>query len=140
MMARILVVEDNSESLSALVKLLEINEFYVKGVDGYQSALEAAQQEHFDLLLIDIGLWDGDGCDLFGDLKRKHHLDGIAVTGYGQPDDVQRCLDAGFKSHILKPISLPKLLESIADVLNERTRRVDRESTMQVAASESFPA
>jgi CheY-like chemotaxis protein len=120
MAPKILVVEDDRESLSAYVRLLQIQGHYVvRGVDGYQSAAEAMEHEEFDLLVSDIGLWDGDGCDLFQDLRRKHHIKGIAVSGYDQPEDVQRCLDAGFACHIVKPVSLSSLLDTITQTLHK---------------------
>jgi CheY-like chemotaxis protein len=122
MAKRILVVDDDQQTLSAFVKLLRISGYYVRGADGYQYAIEAVEREDFDLLLSDIGLWDGDGCDLLQELKRKHRIEGIAVTGYNQPEDVQRCLDAGFITHVSKPVLFPALLKSIAEAFYQSSR------------------
>ena len=49
--------------------------------------------------------------------RRVAALDGsrlIALTGYGQPEDVQHALDAGFEAHLTKPINLDQLLELLA--------------------------
>jgi len=115
---KILVVEDHTDTLEALAKLVRLGGYEVSAADGYQSALELARRGHFDLVLCDIGLWDGDGCDLFRELKALQKVEGIAVTGYGMKDDVERCMEAGFKAHLLKPYPVDTLLKSIADALD----------------------
>lgn len=117
MAGRILVVDDNQQTLSAFVKLLQISGYYVRGTDGYQGAIDMVQREGFDLLLSDIELWDGDGCDLLQELQQKQTIKGIAVTAHDDLDELQRCIDAGFESHHLKPVRFPTLLKSIADAL-----------------------
>jgi two-component system CheB/CheR fusion protein len=137
--ARILVVEDNPESLSAYVKLLQLDGFYVKGADGYQSATETAEREPFDLLLSGIQLWDGDGCDLLHESQRKYEIKAIAVTGFGQPEDLQRCLDAGFTYHILKPVVIPTLLKTIAAVLEKIPLSASLPDAQPMAGNEGKP-
>jgi len=82
--------------------------------------LHLAKSETFDLLLCDIGLPDGDGCDLMRELHALYKLEGVAVTGYGMAHDVERCLGAGFNSHVLKPISFDKLLTTLEQALKVR--------------------
>ena len=52
------------------------------------------------------------GAIYFGELKGMHSIEGIAVTGKAMPEDVERCMAAGFKSHILKPFHYERLLKS----------------------------
>jgi len=118
--ARILIVEDDTDGLRALAALLRFDGYEVHTADGYQSAIEIAKKEPIDLVLCDIGLWDGDGCDLFLELKRKFGLDGIAVTGFGAEDDVHRFMEAGFKSHVPKPVVFADLLHLIRKALGEK--------------------
>jgi DNA-binding response OmpR family regulator len=120
MSARILIVEDDADGLGALEILLRIKGYDVHTADGYQSAIEIAKKKQIDLVLCDIGLWDGDGCDLFLELKQKFGIDGIAVTAFGAEDDVHRFMEAGFRSHVPKPVDFSGLLRSIADVLAEK--------------------
>jgi len=42
---------------------------------------------------------------------------GVAVTGYGMPDEIDRCIAAGFSRHLLKPISVDQLGAAIADAI-----------------------
>ena len=127
--AKILVVEDHCDSRDALGKLLRMVGYEVGVADGYQAALEAGKANRFDLVLCDIGLWDGDGCALLQELKRIQDIKGIAVTGYGMKDDVERCLAAGFKIHVLKPLHYENLLNVIDEVLDRNQFSASTSST-----------
>jgi CheY-like chemotaxis protein len=102
---RILLVEDHESTRQTLVRLLERRGFEVVPADSVSSALEAAANGRFNLVLSDIGLPDGDGFTLMRQLVELHHLRGIALTGYGMEADVLRSNEAGFIAHITKPIS-----------------------------------
>src|SRR3712207_7963520 len=52
---------------------------------------------------------DGSGVDLMRDLRATHNLRGIALSGYGMEEDLQRSRDAGFADHLTKPINLHAL-------------------------------
>ncbi len=70
------------------------------------TALELAGQQAFDLLLSDLGLPDGSGHDLMRQLRQRgHKFPGIALSGYGQEEDIQRSREAGFAAHLTKPAS-----------------------------------
>ena len=69
--------------------------------------------------LLDIGLPVIDGFELAQQLRRIPGLGAvrlIAVTGYGQSSDRSRSADAGFDEHLVKPIELEALLESVSRV------------------------
>ena len=77
-------------------------------------AIAAAAAERFDLLISDIGLPDGDGCDLLLELRRTHtHLRAIAVTGRAEEDFSERCRAAGFSAFVRKPASFAQLLAAV---------------------------
>ena len=71
-----------------------------------------------DVILLDLGLPDLDGCEVAHRLRELPGLANallVAFTGFGQQDDVERCQEAGFDKHLLKPVDprqLRKLLES----------------------------
>jgi CheY-like chemotaxis protein len=82
--------------------------------------LELAGQQAFDLLLSDLGLPDGSGHDLMRQLReRQYTFPGIALSGYGQGEDVQRSLEAGFAAHLTKPASRATVMEAVAAVAGE---------------------
>jgi CheY-like chemotaxis protein len=120
MSVKILVVDDHAETLSALGRLLRLVGYDVRSADGYQTALALARLEAFDLILSDIHLWDGDGCNLLVELRRLPGLDGIpaiAISGYGTADDIQCSLDAGFLTHLVKPVHYEQLRQTIEQAL-----------------------
>ena len=74
-----------------------------------QAALDLSAKEEFDVLISDLGLPDGSGADLMQKLNAERPLFGIALTGFGMEEDIQKTRDAGFKHHLVKPIDLTKL-------------------------------
>jgi CheY-like chemotaxis protein len=77
-------------------------------------ARAAFARQHFDILLCDITLPDGDGCDLIAELRaRRPDVRGIAISAAAYPRDAQRCLEAGFTLHLAKPITVEGLLGAV---------------------------
>ncbi len=107
---RILVVDDESDTASALAELLTLKGHPAKAVLDGTAALAAAAELEPELVLIDLGLPGMDGYELarrFRDLYGERvHL--VAVTGYSEDRD--RLREAGFDGHLLKPTSLDQLL------------------------------
>ena len=107
----VLIVEDNPDNRESLRELLEFSGHRVDtattGAEGVQRALELLPE----VALVDIGLPELDG---YGVAARIRDALGpgirlIAITGYGQPEDVQRALEAGFDAHIAKPVGFDEL-------------------------------
>ena len=115
---RILVVDDNIDSAESLGLWLKFMGHEVRLVHEGLATLEAAREYHPDVIVLDIGLPDIDGCQVAERLRQEPNLNGvllIALTGYGQDEDRQRCYDAGFDEHLIKPVdpgSLEALLSS----------------------------
>ena len=82
------------------------------------TALDLAGRQPFDLLVSDLGLPDSSGHDLMRALRsRGHKFPGIALSGYGQQQDILRSHEAGFATHLTKPVPRERLTESIASVM-----------------------
>jgi len=86
-------------------------------------AKAAAAAQTFDLLICDLVLPDGDGCDLCRELRQPCGMDAIALTACGYPADFAKTKAAGFRSHLLKPVSLDVLIEAIEGVLRDPSRQ-----------------
>jgi CheY-like chemotaxis protein len=112
----ILLVEDNPATLAALEKLLTRNGHRVHTADGYQTALDVAGREQFDLTLCDIDLWDGDGCDLLRELRQHRTFNAIAVTGHSLPDEMAQYRDAGFALVLRKPLHPLQIFSAISSL------------------------
>jgi signal transduction histidine kinase/ActR/RegA family two-component response regulator len=107
--ARILVVEDHEPTRVTLSRLLTRRHFAVIAAGSVEAALNAAASHEFDLVICDIALPDGDGYSLMTTLTERHGLVGIAVTGFGLPNDLERSEAAGFIAHVTKPVSMQAL-------------------------------
>ncbi|HBL27835.1 MAG TPA: hypothetical protein DD490_13435 [Acidobacteria bacterium] len=113
---RLLVVEDHAATLEVLTTLLQIARHQVKTATDLATARRLAESHVFDLVLSDLGLPDGSGLDLMIELRDRYGLEGIAVTGYGMEDDLRRTREAGFREHLVKPVTLEQVTSAIARV------------------------
>jgi CheY-like chemotaxis protein len=109
----ILVADDHEDSLAALSRLLEINGYTVYTARTAEEARHLAAARRCDLFIGDVGLPDGSGLDLMRELRQRHGLAGIAVTGYAGKEDVADALAAGFEKHLAKPVAFSELLAAI---------------------------
>jgi signal transduction histidine kinase/CheY-like chemotaxis protein len=107
---RLLLVDDHPDTLKVLSRLLSTAGYDVCPVGTVADALAAADTRPFDLLVSDIGLPDASGYDLMTQIRQRHRIMGVALSGYGMDDDVRRAESAGFCAHIAKPVDLPRLL------------------------------
>ncbi len=111
---RILLVEDHEQTRSTLVQLLERRGHSVAGVATTAGAREIAAAGGVDLVISDLGLPDGDGHLLMAYLRDAHGLPGIALSGYGTDEDMERSRQSGFSVHLTKPIDIHALDDAIA--------------------------
>lgn len=118
--ARILLVEDHEPTRAALARLLRLRGYAVTAAGTAASARRTAAEESFDLVISDIGLPEGDGYELMSHLAGAHGLRGIALSGYGMEADVERSRDAGFVTHLTKPVSLVMLERALNAALAGR--------------------
>jgi PAS domain S-box-containing protein len=117
--SRVLLVEDHEPTRAALTRLLLRRQFEVTGASSMAEARSAIQntEKDFDILISDIGLPDGSGYDLMAELRQAHDVEGIALTGYGMDEDVQRSHAAGFAEHLTKPVRIELLDQALAAVV-----------------------
>ena len=114
---RILVVDDNVDAANSLGQLLEMlgNEV-ITFYDG-ESGIKAARKFRPDILLCDIGMPKMNGYDTARSIRAEEWGKNtvlVALTGYGQMDDLQRSADAGFDHHLVKPLDVDALMALLA--------------------------
>jgi signal transduction histidine kinase len=109
----VLLVEDHEPTLRVLEKLLREIGHRVTGTASVTSALAAAAQDAFDLIISDLGLPDGSGLDVMRRLRHDFAGRAIALTGYGMDADVAASRAAGFVEHLTKPVDLAQLESAI---------------------------
>jgi CheY-like chemotaxis protein len=112
---RVLVVDDNSDAADLLAEALHHFGHEVAIAHDGPEALRAATAFRPDVAVLDIGLPVMDRYELVERLRSVlgEHVRFIAVTGYGQRADRARSKAAGFDVHLVKPIDLTELTQSI---------------------------
>ncbi|HSH39311.1 MAG TPA: ATP-binding protein, partial [Chthoniobacterales bacterium] len=115
---RLLVVEDHESTLQVLSRLLTRAGHSVVTAGTLGDALAAAKEGEFDLVISDLGLPDGTGNELMEILRARHQLRGIALSGYGMEEDIARSRQAGFSTHLTKPVDFPQLQRALREVMD----------------------
>jgi signal transduction histidine kinase/ActR/RegA family two-component response regulator len=115
---KILVIEDNPDARQTLVLLLRLLKHQVYEAADGESGLERLLALKPEVAMIDVGLPKLSGYEV---VSRARSVLGrrtvmIAVTGYGQPSDRERAIEAGFDAHLVKPIAASQIGEIIAQV------------------------
>jgi CheY-like chemotaxis protein len=118
---RVLLVDDDADGCELVSAILLARGAHVRCVTSGAEALEIMTQEHFDVVLSDIGMPDMDGYEFMRALRkaekgRSKLTPAIAVTAYAGTTDRQRALLSGYQMHIAKPIEAPELIAAIASL------------------------
>jgi CheY-like chemotaxis protein len=114
----ILLVEDHGDTARIISRLLARQGHGVQTAGDIATALQLATEQRFDLLISDLGLPDGSGHEVVRGLHaRGQSLPAIALSGYGQGEDVQQSRAAGFSAHLVKPVNFRQLHDAIAAVV-----------------------
>jgi two-component system CheB/CheR fusion protein len=115
---RVLVVDDNVDAADALQYVLKLGGHDVTVAHDGPGALAAAAAAPPELVLLDIGLPGMDGYQVAARLREAGHDRAalIALSGYGQEEDLRRSRTAGFDHHLVKPVDGATLRKLIADL------------------------
>jgi signal transduction histidine kinase len=113
---RVLLVEDHEPTRTTLEQLMKRRGYEVRTAGSLQEARNLAAAEKFDLLLSDLGLPDGNGCELMEEMRAGGLVKGIALSGYGMDLDVAQSRQAGFGTHLVKPVNVQTLGAALARI------------------------
>ena len=116
---RILIVEDNADARESLRIILEsAGHEILEAADG-ETGIEYALEREPHVVVIDIGLPRIDGCEVARRIRTINAgIRLIALTGYGRDEDRKRSRQAGFDAHLVKPVVVQGLLETIDGLLS----------------------
>ncbi len=106
---RILLVEDNTDTLKFLSVALSRRRHTVRPAADLATARALAAAEEFDVLISDIGLPDGSGLELMDEIQKTRRFPGIAISGFGSEEDIRASKAAGFSEHLTKPVTFQTL-------------------------------
>jgi len=114
----ILVADDNLDGAESLALLLGAMGHQVETAHDGVEALESLKARHYDTAILDIGMPRLNGYDLARQIRaqdwgRSIYL--VALTGWGQAEDKQRAMDAGFDRHLTKPVQPEQLAAVLAE-------------------------
>jgi CheY-like chemotaxis protein len=112
------MVEDHEPTRTTLARILSRRGHLVLEAATVSEALSHAATADFDVLISDIGLPDGDGYGLMRQLRQQRpDLAGIAVSGYGSDEDLILSAQAGFATHLIKPVDIHALERSLRELV-----------------------
>jgi signal transduction histidine kinase len=117
---RVLVVDDNEDAAETLALLLSADGYATRVAHDGPRALALVGDFVPDVAVLDIGLPVMDGYELARRLRAESGVGRvrlIALTGYGQADDVRRAKEAGFDEHLVKPVDPTKREATVARLL-----------------------
>ena len=127
---RVLIADDNRDAADSLSMLLSMDGYEVRTVYGGHDAVCAFETFRPDVALLDIGMPEMDGYAAAREIRRQRagadtYL--IAITGWGQQEDKSRALEAGFATHVTKPVD-PNRLRDLIRTVTTPTAGKSRES------------
>jgi signal transduction histidine kinase/CheY-like chemotaxis protein len=121
---RVLVVDDSLDTLRMLEGLLGSAGASVMTATDGPAAIRLARSQHFDIYFCDISMPGMNGYDLIRALRARSQtaaVPAVALTGFGQKEDVDRAIEAGFRDHLTKPVNLENLVMVARKVMNQKS-------------------
>ncbi|HKB55413.1 MAG TPA: response regulator [Ramlibacter sp.] len=130
MTLRVLVVEDDREIRSMMQSSLAVEGFEVRTAVSVSEASALLQHSLPDVVVLDLGLPDGDGVDLVRLVRKQHSLPILVVSARHQESEKIKLLDAGADDYLTKPFSVGELLARIRVALRHRGTALSAASTL----------
>ena len=110
MAPKVLIVEDEADFRDGLVELLKLENFDASGVGSIHEYLQWIQSHHYDILILDRNLPDGDGLDILRKYQKQSDADSIVLSCEGQPHDRILGMNVDADYYLVKPFPSDELL------------------------------
>ena len=120
MSLKVLVVEDDREIRAMMQSSLSVEGFDVQTAVSLSEARALLKHNPPDVIVLDLGLPDGDGVELVHELRKQHSTPVIVVSARHQEAQKIALLDAGADDYLTKPFSVGELLARIRVTLRHR--------------------
>jgi signal transduction histidine kinase len=114
---RVLIVDDNVDAADSLALVLDLDGHVTHSAYSAREALRLAAEFKPELILLDIGLPEMDGYEVARRVRAIPALGNVrivALTGYGQVEDLRKAREAGFDDHLVKPVDFATLERCVA--------------------------
>lgn len=119
---KLLLVEDNLSIAKGLVYSLMKNNFEVENTTTCKETLNKLKNQKFDLLILDISLPDGNGFDLYQEIKENYTIPAIFLTAKDLEEDIVKAFNMGIEDYITKPFLMGELLARINKILTRKIK------------------
>ncbi|HTB99744.1 MAG TPA: response regulator transcription factor [Ferruginibacter sp.] len=118
---KILIIEDEPSLNKSMADYLNAQQYLVEAVGNYEDALEKIEYYHYDCIVLDLTLPDGNGLHLLEVLKKNFKTDGvIIISARNQLDDKIKGLQLGADDYLTKPFHLSELSVRIAAIIRRK--------------------
>ena len=135
-MHRVLVIEDEPEIRDIVRVLLEGEGYRVAEAETVARALVAARTEKPDLVLLDLGLPDGDGVGVVRSIRAWSPVPIVVLSARAMEEQKILALDAGADDYVTKPFSAPELLARARAALRRNAQAAEHTALVRVGAFE----
>jgi len=116
---RIFIVENHPDTLESFTLYLEGLGHTVLSAISLAEAREKLPAADCDVLLCDIGLPDGSGCDLLKRVELPRPIFAVAMSGFNRAADRSQSAAAGFRHHLLKPLKPAQIVAVLEEATEE---------------------
>ncbi|HRE42008.1 MAG TPA: response regulator transcription factor [Ignavibacteria bacterium] len=118
---KILLIEDEPGISESVTKFLADNDCICENASSLKNASEKVNDYEYDLIILDLMLPDGNGLEIFKELKNKKEIPGIIIlSAKNSIDDKINGLELGADDYLPKPFSLPELLARVRSVYRRK--------------------
>ncbi|MDO8682183.1 MAG: response regulator [Armatimonadota bacterium] len=135
----ILLAEDNPVNQRLAVSILKKRGHSIIVANDGKQAVEALENESFDIALMDVQMPNMDGFEATAAIREKEKITGehlmiVALTAHAMKGDKERCLEAGMDGYVSKPIQAKELFEAISSLVSPKDESVDSNTLDMTAA------
>ena len=123
--ARVLVVDDESTTRSAVARALSLAGYEAHAVGSGREALSELSTHEYDLMLLDLRMPGMDGTEVLAQARQSYpDLVVIVLTAHATPASAVEAMKAGAADHLLKPCSFEEIEVAISGALKRQRERV----------------
>ncbi len=131
---RVLLAEDNPVNQMLATRILEKLGHKVQVVNDGKAAVQRAQAEDFDMILMDVQMPEMDGLEATTAIRSAERITGrhvpiVAMTAHAMKGDREKCLSAGMDAYLSKPIRVEELKQALGDLEQTLSTRNDATQT-----------
>lgn len=116
---RVLLIDDNQDIADSLQMLLQAHDYPVAVAYDGESGVQMALDFQPEVVLLDLGLPDISGHDVCRRIRQQAGGADrfvVAATGWGTRQDREKSREAGFDEHLVKPVTIKRLLAMLAEL------------------------